>query len=267
MLRKLRPRSAYDVFGVLALFVALGGTAYAATGGNFILGQGNTASSTSSLTAPVAGKALQLTNPSTGSGASALGLTVDASKPPFTTNSSTKVDNLNADRLDGHDSSYFLPVFGKAADANALDGKDSTDFIQGHGRIETIDKTIPAVTEGAFLVGELPVLGAVIGVCDPTSGNTPVHGGVQVDAPDNNRVNVVGQSSSPAGVFHTALDPTFHINPLQLSGVGASGTLHFTIEAEGKVATFDIDSYIFNNPVLHQDECQYQGHAIIDPGS
>jgi hypothetical protein len=64
-------------------------------------------------------------------GASALGLAVDSGKPPFTTNSGTKVDNLNADRLDGHDSSYFLPVFGKAADANALDGIDSSGFIEG----------------------------------------------------------------------------------------------------------------------------------------
>lgn len=118
MLRsRLHKPSPAMVVALVALVVALGGTTYAATGGNFILGQSNTAGSSSSLTAPIAGKALQLTNPSTGSGATALGLTVGSGRPPLTTNSATKVDNLNADRLDGHDSSYFLPVFGTAASA------------------------------------------------------------------------------------------------------------------------------------------------------
>jgi hypothetical protein len=98
-----------NVVGYIALFVALGGTSYAATGGNFILGQPNSASSTTSLSAPVAGKkALQLTNTSTGAGATGLGLSVASGHPPFTVNSGTKVTNLNADRLDGLDSSAFL---------------------------------------------------------------------------------------------------------------------------------------------------------------
>ena len=97
-----------NVVSLAALFVALGGTTYAATGGNFILGKSNTASSTTALTAPVAGKGLQVTNTSTGAGATALGLNVASGKPPFTVNSGTKVANLNADKLDGIDSSGFL---------------------------------------------------------------------------------------------------------------------------------------------------------------
>jgi len=47
----------------IALLVALGGTTYAASGGNFMLGKANSASSTTSLSAPVSCKrALQLTN-------------------------------------------------------------------------------------------------------------------------------------------------------------------------------------------------------------
>jgi hypothetical protein len=90
-------------------FIVLGGTAVAATGGNFILGQSNSASSTTSLTAPLAGKGLQVTNTSTGAGATALGLNVASGHPPFTVNSGTKVTNLNADKLDGMDSSAFVP--------------------------------------------------------------------------------------------------------------------------------------------------------------
>ena len=82
----------------LALFVALGGTTYAATGGNFILGQPNSASSTTSLTRTGANtaKGLQVTNTSTGTGATALGLTVASGHPPFTVNSATRVPNLTA---------------------------------------------------------------------------------------------------------------------------------------------------------------------------
>jgi hypothetical protein len=105
-LRSGRPSHA-TVVAYLALFAALGGTTYAATGGNFILGQPNSASSRTSLSAPIADRALQVTNTNTGTGATALGLNVAAGRPPFTVNSGTKVANLNADKLDGKDSSAF----------------------------------------------------------------------------------------------------------------------------------------------------------------
>src|SRR5436190_8996058 len=97
-----------NVIGYIALFVALGGTTYAATGDPFILGNSNSASSKTSLSAPIADKALQLTNTSTGTGATALGLKVASGHAPFTVNSETKVTNLNADKLDGRDSAAFL---------------------------------------------------------------------------------------------------------------------------------------------------------------
>jgi hypothetical protein len=107
MRSRFRPNHG-TVVAYLALFVALGGTTYAATGGNFILGQSNSAGNTTSLSAPLAGKkALQLTNTSTGAGATALGLNVASGHPPFTVNSGTKVANLNADKLDGLDSTTF----------------------------------------------------------------------------------------------------------------------------------------------------------------
>ena len=109
MRKRFRP-SHGTVVAYVALFVALGGTAVAANGGNFILGQSNSAGATTSLSAPIAGKkALQATNTSTGVGATALGLNVASGHPPFTVNSGTKVANLNADKLDGIDSTGFLP--------------------------------------------------------------------------------------------------------------------------------------------------------------
>jgi hypothetical protein len=109
-MRRIRSRLTYaNVMVTILAFIVLGGMSYAATGGNFILGNPNSASSTTSLTAPVAGKGLQVTNTSTGAGATALGLNVASGHPPFTVNSGTKVTNLNADKLDGMDSSAFVP--------------------------------------------------------------------------------------------------------------------------------------------------------------
>jgi hypothetical protein len=97
------------IVALLALFVALSGVGMAANGGNFILGHSNSASLNTSLSAPVAGgRALQVTNNNTSNAAStALGLTVATGHAPFTVNSGVKVTNLNADTLDGLDSSAF----------------------------------------------------------------------------------------------------------------------------------------------------------------
>jgi hypothetical protein len=107
---RITPRrpSAPMVVSSLALFVSLGGAGYAATGGNFILGQPNSATKSSSLSASVNNPALALTNTNTGASATGLALTVDPAKPPLTVNSSTKVTNLNADFLGGLHASSFL---------------------------------------------------------------------------------------------------------------------------------------------------------------
>jgi hypothetical protein len=111
------------VMGGLALFISLSGVAYAATGGNFILGQSNNATTQTKLTANVAARTLQLENGSTGAGASALGLTVASGKAPLTVNSNTRVANLNADLLDGRSSTAFLlKGVHVSADASAAGG-------------------------------------------------------------------------------------------------------------------------------------------------
>jgi hypothetical protein len=116
-----------NMVGYIALFVALGGTTVAATGDPFILGKPNSASSKTSLSAPISNKALQLTNTSTGAGATALGLNVASGHPPFTVNSGTKVANLNADKLDGNDSSAFVSG-GGARYQNAIVGFPGDPF-------------------------------------------------------------------------------------------------------------------------------------------
>ena len=87
-----------------------------ATTSNFILGStANTADAPTAvqatnvdghggLNAPL----FTFTNNSTGSSATPLSLIAPSGRPPFTVNTQTKVTNLNADLLDGIDSSGFV---------------------------------------------------------------------------------------------------------------------------------------------------------------
>ncbi len=104
------------VGGIAGALMAAGTVALASTS-NFILGS-TTANTPNALTAVTAqnadgtgglnGKMIQLTNNSTGSSTTALGLTVGSGRPPLTVNSGTKVTNLNADKLDSIDSTGFV---------------------------------------------------------------------------------------------------------------------------------------------------------------
>jgi len=105
MLKTLGCHVRNNVVGYVAIFLALGGTTYAATGGNFILGQSNSATSTTGLSAGTTGPAFRVTNTSTGTGGS---FNVASGHAPFAVNSGTKVANLNADKLDGLDSTQLV---------------------------------------------------------------------------------------------------------------------------------------------------------------
>jgi len=88
-----------------------------ATTSSFILGS-VTANAPDAFTAVVAknvdgqggpnGPMIRLTNTSNAINATALALGVNPGRAPFTTNSATKVTNLNSDKLDGLDASAFV---------------------------------------------------------------------------------------------------------------------------------------------------------------
>jgi hypothetical protein len=117
---------------VLTATAAIAGTG---VGGIFNLGQNNTVNQASALTGTTNGDQLDVVNNGTASNATAgtfvgksataaairsfntgggpaLGLSVNAGKAPFTTNSAVKVANLNADQLDGYDSAVFVKQMG-----------------------------------------------------------------------------------------------------------------------------------------------------------
>jgi hypothetical protein len=89
------------VISLVALIVALGGAGYSATGGNFILGHSNVATTPTALNASLNHRTLSLGNPNPGAAATALGLIVPAGKPPMFVSSTGRVDRLNADMVDG----------------------------------------------------------------------------------------------------------------------------------------------------------------------
>jgi hypothetical protein len=138
------------VFGLallLALIFGVASAALSATGGNFVLGKANEATTVTRLTASIVGPALTLVNQSTDAAATALNLNVASGKAPLRVNAAAgTATNLSADELDGKDSSEFYAQGSKvadsshadradsatsatsAADADLLDGKDSSAF-------------------------------------------------------------------------------------------------------------------------------------------
>lgn len=162
---------------VAALVGATTATATAAVagsgvGGIFNLGKTNAVNAPSALTGFTAGNQLAVANTSAAAasraiygygqnataaanvlqnagGGSALSLLVNAGKAPFTTNSATKVANLNADQLDGLDQSSFLRTTGKAADSAKLGGLDQSAFLRTTGKAADAN-LIDGLDSGAF---------------------------------------------------------------------------------------------------------------------
>jgi hypothetical protein len=117
------------VISVLALFVALGGVGMAATGDNFILGQPNSADQTTALNSGVTtGPALQVTNSANKPAARFI---TNAGIAPFLVDRSIRVTNLNADWLDGLNSTQFLrntvplSLTGSIAGGGVIAGKNT----------------------------------------------------------------------------------------------------------------------------------------------
>ena len=114
----------------MVLGVATAGLA-AVPGDPLNLGKGNRINKLTTLAGATANAMFRIDNNGTGP---ALDLQVEPGKAPLTVNSDARVDNLNADKLDGVSAEGFLAANGKAAsaasadNADTLDGKDSNQF-------------------------------------------------------------------------------------------------------------------------------------------
>jgi hypothetical protein len=111
------------VVAYLALFFAMSGTAVAATGGTFILGKSNAASTVTSLTNSE-GTALVLRSP--------------AGTAPLAVNRTVRVKNLNADMVDGKHASDFV--------SRARFDKTQLQFDEAVARIAELETLLAGVT-------------------------------------------------------------------------------------------------------------------------
>lgn len=97
---------------MLALVIGMASTAFGSNGDAWKLGKGNVATKITALAGSlgVNGPMVRLTNNNAGTDDTALELRVQTGEAPMAVNSSARVDSLNADQLDGQDSSNFVPT-------------------------------------------------------------------------------------------------------------------------------------------------------------
>lgn len=141
--------SAATVISLIALFFAMSGTAVAATGGNFILGKANTATSVSSLT---------------NTKGTALSLSSTATTPPLKVSNAVQVPNLNASELDGQTSSAFLPATGTAANSAELGGQPPSFYLPATGTAANSSELggLPASSYGDRWFAVVPAVGGLV---------------------------------------------------------------------------------------------------------
>jgi hypothetical protein len=137
MLKRISRPSHATIVAYTALILATSGSAVAANGDALRLGQGNRESRTATVK-NTGGPAMRFVSP--------------RGTAPIVVSNSVRVSKLNADLLDGRSAASFLRVGAKAADADRLDGVDSSAF----------QRTLE------YKVVEGPILGYVNGVDCPT---------------------------------------------------------------------------------------------------
>jgi len=107
--------------GVVSLATLAATAAFAGTGVGklFNLGESNRVNARSQLEGATPSAVLNVTNSDRSASASGISIDVPGSDPPLVVNSATKVKNLNADLLDGHDAGAFQGATSKTCPSGA----------------------------------------------------------------------------------------------------------------------------------------------------
>jgi hypothetical protein len=118
---------AHALAGAVTIIVLAATTASAGSGvgASFSLGQTNTVNEKSTLTGAKGGAMLDIVNTSTQAGSVPLKLEAAIGKPPMVVNSSVKVVNLNADKIDGFHANGLGRV--QSSSNDTLSSSSSTD--------------------------------------------------------------------------------------------------------------------------------------------
>lgn len=182
--------------GAVAVLVLGSGTAYAATGGKFILGKSNYAGATSSLT---------------NKNGTALALNSKSGTAPLKVNRTVKVANLNSDLLDGLDSSSFARSAMKSGsfDAYAVGEDFDGDGIDDEYWAQATCPAGTVLTGGGF--NDFTATGYVY-FNGPAGANSWAVGAIvdgSVDTPDSLLVSVTclnPKGAAPAGSYRMRED-------------------------------------------------------------
>jgi hypothetical protein len=223
------------VVAVIALFVALGGSAAALSGSDTV--QSDDLGPGSQVTAPdVAANAVNGSD------------VVDNSLSGADVNESTLGKVPNADKLDGLDSSLFIHGFA-ASEGN---------LTAAPGRIVSYDIAIPNGEIRTLF--RIPDLVTVAATCNGTGapGQTQM-----VNLSNSSNLSVLSDNGGTNPVLHR-ISPLAQIGFPDWDTAPGGEWLTFSFEsAVSKVATGFAFSYAYTNPVTHNQLCQHQGQVIV----
>ena len=202
--------SAAVVISLIALFIAMSGTAVAATGGSFILGKPNTATAVTSLS-DTKGTALSLSSTST--------------TPPLTVSNSVQVPKLNVSELGGQPASDYMTGTGQIAIDTATVASGSTADLTLPGSISHDYSLELQCVSGTAL----PVISATGATLQywflPPDGQSEVSGVVSIGT----AVGVEGTTSGATWVVQVAIGSTMATTDWS-AAVNASGTCTFAAQ-------------------------------------
>ncbi len=209
---------------MLALVFGVATTAIGATGGNFILGKANGATTVSKLTANIAAPALTLVNNSTEAAATALNISVASGKAPLKVNAAAgTATNLSADELDGKSSEQF---------ANAIHPHSGADITSGTVAEAHIDGTVARDAE----------------VMPTVKANDGVGSGVDADTIDGQNSSAFAPSSHnhddryyTEGEVNTALSGKANTNHQHSGADITSGTVEADRIEDGAGSNLNAD--------------------------
>lgn len=135
IVRRHAPSLVTGLVGAVVGAILLGGAAYAANGGSFLLGRANAETATATLT---------------NSAGTPLSLVAKSGYAPLKVNTAVKVASLNADWLDGLDSTAFLRTTGTAANAAKLGNVPAASYLQA-GQVLVGRMSVPMTDQGGGL--------------------------------------------------------------------------------------------------------------------
>ena len=271
--RRPSPTAALLVVSLVLFLIGVAGIADAATGGNFILGQPNTADAQTELTANIAGPALRVTNNGTDPAATGLVVNVASGHSPLRVNSATRVANLNADKVDGLDANALqrrvtggcpagqsiivvnadgtVQCSAKAGDADLLDGYDSSAFVRGPGQVYKGAVALQPYGQGWFAVLSTSTPNLTVGYNCPA--NLANNGVVVLRNDSNELVNVFSDNGGTNPEYRQ-----LNANGDRWDQAAAATGEHITFQVQGsQVTTIELFS------VHRSTDCHIEVEAVV----